>query len=142
MYNFEKMSKTWHYNRELPSNGELRKLGTIEISAADRTLVGEMLDDPLSIGGCKRIHSGDPALNIDNPSINNRSKHMREIGYNENHFFYEFNDEKFSTLTELLKLKKGVSHEHYCSIIVPPGQCMPAHGDTYGYLQRYCSRDA
>jgi len=141
MYNFEKMSKTWHYNRTLPPQGELRKCGQIDISSTNLAILDKMLENPIGSNGYKRIHGGDPALNVMNKSINSRSSHMREIGFNENHYFYEFNDERFLSIVNKLKNDHGISYEHYCSIIVPPGQCMPAHGDTYGYLQRYMKRD-
>ena len=69
------------------------------------------------------------------------SRHMRNIGYNEHHYFIEFNENAFPTINQHLKEKYQVTYDHDCAIIVPPGQCMPAHGDTYGYLTRYMHRD-
>lgn len=141
MYDFEKMSRTWHYDRKAEPQNELRNCGKVMIDDGYANLINEMLASPVLSGGKKRIHSGDPALDVKNKSISERSSHMRKIGFNESHYFYEFNDERFLNVVDDLRKEHNISHYHYCSIIVPPGQCMPAHGDTYGYLQRYMSSD-
>jgi hypothetical protein len=140
MYNFEKMSKTWHYDRKVISQDELRKIGSTNVSQDDMTTVNKMLNNPLQ-GGIKRIHSGNPVLQVGNQSVSERSKYMRKIGYNENQYFIEFNHHCFDNIVKNLKNNYNVSYDHSCVVIVPPGQCMPAHGDTYGYLQRYMKRD-
>ena len=141
MYNFEKMSSTWHYNRRLDAQNELRKIGSTTVSSGDTAQVNRMLNHPYESEGLKRIHSGDPALEVNNQSISDRSRHMRKIGYNENQYFIEFNRHPFDNIAANLRSTYGISYDHSCVVIVPPGQCMPAHGDTYGYLQRYMKRD-
>ena len=81
------MSKTWHYDRTAPPENDLSNCGNILIPDSVNVLIDKMLLDPIQHGGYKRIHSGDPALHVTNSSINNRSAHMRQIGFNENHFF-------------------------------------------------------
>ena len=134
------MSK-WHYDRKKPGANELRSVGNVSVPDNIVELVIDSLKSPTKNKGVKRIHSGDPALDIKNETISKRSAFMRQVGYNNNHFFFEFNNSDYDSLTKTLKEKFNIAYDHSCTVIVPPGQCMPAHGDTFGYLQRYMKED-
>lgn len=138
-YQIEKTAD-WHYDTQEAPSSELRLLGRIPPSALPQN-VGELLHRPYEMGGVQRIHSGDPAIAVDNAAISERSRHMREIGYNEEHYFIEFNNEVVDSFAASQKERFNLSYEHHCVIIIPPGQCMPVHGDTYSYLMRFMARD-
>ena len=98
MYEFEKMSQEWHYDRKVPASNELRKIHSVSISPEMLLHVQAMVKKPLKQKGIKRIHSGDTALGVRNNSIDQRSADMRRIGYDQNHYFFEFNDHLFTRL--------------------------------------------
>ena len=131
----------WHYDpRHPPLAGDLRELE--RTSTADITTeIEDILTRPYELGGVKRIHSGDPALSVDNTDINTRSQHMRQIGYTQEHYFIEFNNDVIEDFAAQQKEKFNLAYEHHCVILIPPGQCMPVHGDTYSYLMRFMKRD-
>ncbi|MAG26987.1 hypothetical protein CMI47_15725 [Candidatus Pacearchaeota archaeon] len=130
----------WHYDKKQPPNKELRYVGDVKVREID-SIVKDIIERPYELGGIKRVHSGDPALSVANTSINKRSQHMREIGYTPDHYFIEFNNEIVDDFAENQKKIFNLSYEHHCVILIPPGQCMPVHGDTYSYLMRFMKRD-
>ena len=119
----------------------LYRTGAIPISNSTELTIAEILSYPEKCGGKKRIHIGAPGVQVTNEIINNRIEHMKNVGYNYEDYFIEFNNDIFDELKEDLKLKYNISYEHACAVIVPPGQCMPVHSDTYSYLMRYMKSD-
>ena len=130
----------WHYNKHQPPGNELRFIENIPTERA-QAAIDEILLRPYDLGGIKRVHSGDPAISVDSPSINERSRTMRELGYTEEDYFIEFNNDIVEDFATELKHKFNLSYEHHCVIILPPSQCMPVHGDTYSYLMRLMKSD-
>ena len=135
-----KETADWHYDSQMVPTDELRKVAHYDISAYDG-VVANILADPYMMGGIKRIHIGSPALKVNNKQINVRSLYMEQIGYSHEDYFIEFNNDVLQNLVHELRVKFNLIHEHYCIIVIPPGQCMPVHGDTYSYLMRYMERD-
>lgn len=130
----------WHYDKNRAPSTELQHVGHINVDSAQE-IVKRMLAQPYDLGGIKRIHSGNPAISVDNASINERSRHMRDLGYTKDHYFIEFNNDIVDDFAASMKQKYNLLYEHHCAIIIPPGQCMPVHGDTYSYLMRFMKRD-
>jgi len=119
----------------------LSKVGNIHISILDQDFVKGMIKSPEFHGGKKRIHIGSPAIQVTNKVINDRIQHMKSVGYNYEDYFIEFNDDILIEVKQDLKSNYNISYDHACSVIVPPGQCMPIHSDTYSYLMRYMKSD-
>lgn len=130
-----KQTGDWHYNKHQPPDKELRFVDNVSVEPALSEMSEAMLR-PYDFGGIKRIHSGDPAIAVENSSISERSRAMRELGYTKEHYFIEFNNDIVDDFATGMKKRYNLSYEHHCVIIVPPGQCMPVHGDTYSYLMR------
>ena len=131
----------WHYLTNVPPDkDELYLRDMVELSDNVKAQAGKMLQAPYDNGGVKRVHIGDPALSVDNVNINERSRHMREVGYTEHNYFIEFND-SLPELAVSLANKYRLEYDHYCSIIIEPGQCMPAHGDTYSFLMKQMAKN-
>ena len=139
-YDVEKLSD-WHYDKFRRPNNELKFIEHIGLPENILVIRDNVLKLPEKFGGIKRIHIGDTALKVDNKDINSRSEKMRHSGYTENDYFIEFNNDIFDDLAEFLKTKYKLAYEHHCSIIVNPGQCMPAHGDTYSYLMKLMAKN-
>ena len=55
-----------------PPTDELRKLGHTSLGKEEIACIDRLLEAPLDCGGIKRIHSGNPALDIKNDSIDKR----------------------------------------------------------------------
>jgi len=142
-FDIEKLTD-WHYNPKESSKDDLKAVGNaldnIVISKVDAQ-VAKLIKNPYKMGGIKRIHIGDPALDVNNPTIGSRAKKMREVGYTDDAHFIEFNNDVLDEFAKELKDRFNLAYEHHCTIIVPPGQCMPAHGDTYSYLMKMMSKE-
>ena len=138
---FGEASPGWHYNTLEKSNDELSRIGRINISSVVLDKIEKIISDPIVEGGTKRIHIGTPAESVDHIAINNRISYMKNVGYTTSDYFIEFINDKFVELEDILTNKYNISHHHACAIIIPSGQCMPVHGDTYGYLSEYMKRD-
>jgi hypothetical protein len=106
-----------------------------------KPIVEAILKDPYKEGGVKRIHIGNTVENVSNTVIDNRIAYMKKIGYSENEYFIEFVNDKFPDLEKLMIEQFNLSYCHSCVIILPPGQNMPVHDDTYSYLNKYMKRD-
>ena len=113
------------------------------ISIRDDTLksVETMLKYPYENGGVKRVHIGETAVKVENKNISQRCKAMKEAGYGLDDYFIEFNSNILPQVEETLRNRYNLSYTHCCTVIIPPGQCMPAHSDTYSYLMRYMTKD-
>jgi len=121
--------------------GSLRRISNIQLKNETFNVVDKILENPYEFGGTKRIHIGDTAVAVESEKINERSKKMREVGYSSADYFIEFNNDMLSNVQKDLENKYDLSYTHSCVIIIPPGQCMPAHSDTYSYLVKYMKRD-
>ena len=119
----------------------LRHLSRIDISGNTLEDVDSLLKQPYQNGGIKRVHIGDTAVKVENKNISQRCKTMKEVGYGLDDYFIEFNSDILPQVEETLKNKYNLSYAHCCMVIIPPGQCMPAHSDTYSYLMRYMAKD-
>lgn len=140
-FKFDKVSPGWHYDKFSKPEDELEHIGSINIDNNVSGVVDNILSNPYDEGGIKRVHIGNPTEDVNSSVINKRVAHMREIGYTTDNHFIEFINEKFPTLEKTLSDRYGISHYHYCAIMINPGQCMPVHDDTYSYLKKYMNRD-
>jgi len=140
-FDFLKLSEDWHYNKYEDPKDELKYLDSVALNDHTLDLVERISKSPYEHGAQKRIHIGDTAVKDNNANINERSVCMRNVGYTENNYFIEFNNDILPDIADLMKEKYNLSYEHSCAIIIPPGQCMPVHGDTYSYLMRYMASD-
>lgn len=136
-YEIEKLAD-WHYDPQGdPNTDEFYWIRNInELSTREKSSILSVIQDPYANGGVKRVHIGAPALQVNNTHINERTEAMRTHGYNNEDYFIEFNNDVFDSLAKQLKDVHNLSYEHHCGILIPAGQCMPVHGDTYSYLQR------
>ena len=119
----------------------LSRTGNITIGNSTHDIISKIIQSPKLHGGHKRIHIGSPVVQVTNHIINERIQHMKKVGYNYEDYFIEFNDDILTEVKEDIKSKYNISYEHACTVIVPPGQCMPVHSDTYSYLMRYMKSD-
>jgi len=140
-FRFKKVSPGWHYDKFSEPNDELQRIDNIIINDMTLSVTDSIISNPYEYQGIQRIHTGNPAEKVNSDVINKRVAHMLEVGYSENNYFIEFINDMFPELKDKLSKKYGISHYHHCAIIVPPGQCMPVHDDTYSYLMKYMSRD-
>jgi len=139
-YEVEKLAD-WHYDKFRHPENELTYIEAIWLTDNILSKRDNVLEAPDKFGGINRIHIGDTALQVNNKNINSRSEKMRLVGYTEHDYFIEFNNDIFDDLANFLKDRYKLSYEHHCTIIVNPGQCMPAHGDTYSYLMKLMAKD-
>ncbi len=140
-FKFDKVSPGWHYDKFSKPEDELKHIGNIDIDNNVSGVIDNILSNPYDEGGIKRVHIGNPAEDVNSKIINKRVAYMRKIGYTIGNYFIEFINEKFPSLEKTLSDRYGISHYHYCAIMINPGQCMPVHDDTYSYLKKYMNRD-
>ena len=140
-FKFKEVSPGWHYDKFNEPSNELQYINSIKIGDGTLNKVNNIISKPYSEGGIRRVHIGNPAEDVNSSIINERVAHMREVGYDEDKYFIEFINDKFTELEKQLSERYNISHYHCCAIIVQPGQCMPVHDDTYSYLKKYMSRD-
>ena len=108
-FKFKKVSPDWHYNKfEEPSN-ELEKVDRLYIHDDTLQTVNNIISSPYSEGGIKRVHIGNPVEDVNSSIINERVAHMREVGYDEDKYFIEFINDKFSELEKQLSEKYNIS---------------------------------
>jgi len=119
---------------------DFQHIGNLDINSCELTNVEGFINAPYINGGVKRIHIGEPTLHVKNEGINSRIKRMIDAGYTSNEHFIEFNDQ-FEDIAKTLSDKYSLPYYHFCAIIVPAGQCMPTHPDTYAYLMKLMKRD-
>ena len=140
-FNFRKVSPGWHYDKFAKPNGELRKVGVIELERQTIDKKKNILNNPSNEGGKKRVHIGDTVEDVNSTIISERIGHMSEVGYTPSDYFMEFINDKFIELEDTLCNSYNISHHHACAVLIPAGQCMPVHDDSYSYLQKYMKRD-
>ena len=140
-FKFEKVSPNWHYNKFVHPYDELQCVGHYSISTNVYNIIDNFIANPHQFGGIKRIHIGDTVENVNNDTIDKRIIYMKKAGYTKENYFIEFINSKLADLEVQLANKYNLTHYHYCIVLIPPGQCMPVHDDTYSYLNKYMKRD-